>query len=290
MTGVQTCALPILLVHRPTYIGFTFDIDYKGRFPVYSELKKDENGVYRMDFEDMENKLRENDVHLAIFCSPHNPAGRVWERWELEKAMALFEKYECYVISDEIWADVVYEGHRHIPTQMTNAWAREHVVSAYALSKTFNLAGFSASYHIIYNKHLRDRLTHFGESTHYNEMNVLNQHAFIGAYSAEGRAWRRELLSVLDENARYITDLLNGIDGVRVSRPEGTYMLFVDLGSYCERTGRSIDEVLKKGWEYGVGWQNGVSFGGKCHIRVNFALPLSRLKEAGERIIKYVLN
>ena len=137
--GFVTSAIAVLtepgdkvLVHSPVYVGFAADVDMQGRTSVYSPLKKDAEGIYRMDYEDMDKKLKENNIHTAIFCSPHNPTGRVWERWELEKALEVYEKNDCYVISDEIWADLTYTGHQHIPTQSVNAWAREHVVAAYA--------------------------------------------------------------------------------------------------------------------------------------------------------------
>ena len=150
-SAVQTLTAPgdKVLLHSPTYVGFAADVEYLGRTSVYSPLKKDENGVWRMDYEDMDAKLKANNIHLAIFCSPHNPAGRVWERWELEKAMEVFEANQCFVISDEIWADITYTGHPHTPTLMVNDWAREHTVAVYAPSKTFNLAGLVGSYHII---------------------------------------------------------------------------------------------------------------------------------------------
>ena len=227
---------------------------------------------------------------MAIFCSPHNPAGRVWERWELEKAMEVFEKNECYVISDEIWADITFAGHKHIPTQMTNEWAKQHTVAAYALSKTFNLAGMTGSYHIIYNKYLRDRIGAYSALTSYNEQNVLTMHAFLGAYSDTGREWVDELDQVLEENCRCMWKFLNSIDGVEASMPEGTYMLFADLTGYCKRTGKTQAEILKAGWDVGVGWQNGVPFGGPCHIRLNVALPLSRVQEACDRLKRFVFN
>ena len=116
-SAVQTLTAPgdKVLLHSPTYVGFAADVEYLGRTSVYSPLKKDENGIWRMDYEDMDAKLKANNIHLAIFCSPHNPAGRVWERWELEKAMEVFEANQCFVISDEIWADITYTGHQHTP-------------------------------------------------------------------------------------------------------------------------------------------------------------------------------
>ena len=292
-SAVETLSAPgdKILLHSPTYVGFAADVEGLGRTSVYSPLKKDENGVWRMDYEDMDAKLKANNIHLAIFCSPHNPAGRVWERWELEKAMEVFEANQCFVISDEIWADITYTGHQHIPTLMVNDWAREHTVAVYAPSKTFNLAGLIGSYHIIYNKYLRDRVTAHGDATHYNEMNVLSMHALIGAYSDEGREWVSELLQVLEGNCKYACDhIRQHYDGVDVSMPQGTYMLFLDLTDYCRRTGKTLDQVIKAGWDVGVAWQDGRAFHGPCHIRMNLASPLSRIQEAFHRLDKYVFN
>lgn len=292
-SAVQTLTAPgdKVLLHSPTYVGFAADVEYLGRTSVYSPLKKDENGVWRMDYEDMDAKLKANNIHLAIFCSPHNPAGRVWERWELEKAMEIFEANQCFVISDEIWADITYTGHQHTPTLMVNDWAQEHTVAVYAPSKTFNLAGLIGSYHIIYNKYLRDRVTAHGDATHYNEMNVLSMHALIGAYSDEGREWVSELLQVLEGNCKYACDhIRQHYDGVDVSMPQGTYMLFLDLTDYCRRTGKTLDQVIKAGWDVGVAWQDGRAFHGPCHIRMNLASPLSRIQEAFDRLDKYVFN
>ena len=292
-SAVETLSAPgdKILLHSPTYVGFAADVEGLGRTSVYSPLKKDENGVWRMDYEDMDAKLKANNIHLAIFCSPHNPAGRVWERWELEKAMEVFEANQCFVISDEIWADITYTGHQHTPTLMVNDWAREHTVAVYAPSKTFNLAGLIGSYHIIYNKYLRDRVTAHGDNTHYNEMNVLSMHALIGAYSDEGREWVSELLQVLEGNCKYACDhIRQHYDGVDVSMPQGTYMLFLDLTDYCRRTGKTLDQVIKAGWDVGVAWQDGRAFHGPCHIRMNLASPLSRIQEAFHRLDKYVFN
>lgn len=292
-SAVQTlsAAADKILIHAPTYVGFKHDIDELGRTPVYSYLKKDENGIWRMDYEDMDAKLKANNIHLAIFCSPHNPAGRVWERWELEKAMEVFEANQCFVISDEIWADITYTGHHHIPTLMVNDWAREHTVAVYAPSKTFNLAGLIGSYHIIYNKYLRDRVTAHGDRTHYNEMNVLSMHALIGAYSPEGREWTDELRQVLEGNCKYACEhIWEHYDGVDVSMPQGTYMIFLDLTKYCQRTGKTLNQVIKAGWDVGVAWQDGRAFQGPCHIRMNLASPFSRIQEAFDRLDKYVFN
>ena len=280
-----------VLVHSPTYIGFAMSLTNNGFNIVHSPLFKDDQGVWRMDYDDMEKKIKENNIHVAIFCSPHNPCGRVWEREEILKVMAIYEKYDVTVVADEIWSDIILDGYKHIPTQSVNNWAREHVVALYALSKTFNLAGLVGSYHIIYNKTLRDRVRAKSSKPHYNDMNVLSMHALIGAYKPEGQEWLDELRQVITGNINYAVNFIKDhFEGVEVSRPEGTYMLFVDCGKWCKKHGKDIEEVLKKGWNVGVAWQDGRMFHGPDCIRLNLALPISRIEEAFNRMDHYIFN
>lgn len=280
-----------VLVHAPTYIGFTNSMTNAGYHIVHSYLVKDEDGIWRMDYEDMEKKLRDEKIHAAIFCTPHNPCGRVWERWEIEKAFALYEKYDVKVVSDEIWANLTLEGYKHIPSQTVSDYAKMNTVAMYAPTKTFNLAGLVGSYHVIYNPTLRDRVLKESSLCHYNSGNVLSMHALIGAYSEEGNEWLSELRTVLTENAEYAYNYIKEhFEGVEVARPQGTYMFFIDCSEWCEKHGKTIDEVIKAGVEVGVIWQDGRAFHGKNSIRVNFALQRSLLEEAMQRLDKYVFN
>lgn len=280
-----------VLVHSPTYVGFTGALTNNGYYIVHSALKKDEENVWRMDFADMEKKIAENHIHACIMCSPHNPTGRVWERWELEKAMELFKKHDVYVVSDEIWSDLILGENKHIPTQMISEDARNRTIAMYAPSKTFNLAGLIGSYHIIYNSWLRDRVDKESSLSHYNEMNVLSMYALIGAYQPEGYEWVDELRQVLTENVEFACDYIKEhFDGVEVSKPQGTYMLFLDCEKWCKAHGKNMDELERAGLEVGVMWQDGRPFHGEYGIRMNLALPLSRVKEAFERLDKFVFN
>ena len=280
-----------VLVHSPTYIGFTSTLKENGYQIVHSPLYLDEDGVWRMDYADMEEKLRRHRIHAAILCSPHNPTGRVWEREELERAMELFRQYDVSVISDEIWSDILLDGRRHIPTQSVSEDAKQRTAAIYAPSKTFNLAGLVGSYRIIYNRRLREQVEKESARSRYNHMNVLSMHALIGAYCEEGRVWVDELCRVLSENVRYACDYIAAhFPGVKVSRPQGTYMLFLDCTEWCAAHGKTIGEVRDAGWNVGVIWQDGRPFHGACHLRVNLALPLSRVQEAMERLDKYVFN
>lgn len=224
-----------ILIHSPTYIGFTMSLKNNGYEAVHSPLVKDENGVWRMDFEDMEKHLKEEKIHAAIMCNPHNPCGRVWERWELEKAMELYKKYDVYVVSDEIWSDIIL--------------------------------------------------------SHYNMMNVLSMHALIGAYKPEGYEWTDELCEVLTGNIDFACDYIEKhFEGVTVSKPQGTYMLFVDCTDWCKAHGKTIEDVEHACWDVGAAIQDGTMFFGPCHLRMNLASPRSRIEEAFHRMDKYVFN
>ena len=280
-----------ILVHSPTYVGFTNALGNVGYELVHSPLVRDENNVWRMDFEDMEKKIVEQHIHTAIMCSPHNPTGRAWERWEIEKAMELFKKHNVYVISDEIWSDLYLADHKHIPTQSVSEDAKMRTIAFYAPSKTFNLAGLIGSYHIIYNPWLRDRIRKESSLSHYNSMNVLSMYALIGAYEPEGWEWLEELKEVLTKNVDFACDFIEkNWKGVSVSKPQATYMLFIDCEEWCKEHGKTMDDVQKAGLEVGVLWQDGRAFHGEYCIRMNLALPYERVQEAFERLDKYVFN
>ena len=277
-----------ILVHSPTYIGFTHVVENIGRTLVHSPLVRDGEGVWRMDYADMDAKIKQHGIHLVIFCSPHNPTGRVWEREELERATEIFRDNGCIVISDEIWSDIIMPGHRHIPTQSVSPDARERTIALYAPSKTFSLAGLIGSYNIIYNKYLRERVVRQSSLSHYNSCNVMSMHALVGAYSPEGEEWCEQMCRVIDGNLAYACDFIAAnFPGVKVFRPQGTYMLFLDCAEWCRDRGISIGELQRRGVRAGVVWQDGEAFVWPETIRMNLALPLSRLKEAMERLKKY---
>ena len=277
-----------VLAHSPCYVGFTGAITGAGRTLVYSEMKKDENGVWRMDNEDMDRLLKEHKIHVAVFCSPHNPTGRVWEKWEIEKAMEVYAANDCIVISDEIWADIVLEGHKHIPTQSVSEDAKMRTVACYAITKTFNLAGFANSYRIVYNKFLKDG-TDKGSRGH---VHVLSMHALMGAYSEAGARWVDELNQVLTQNVNYVCDYVSAnFKGVSLPAAQGTYMMYMDCSQWLEEhPGVDMDELLRRGYRVGVIWQDGRGFKKPNTIRLNLALPFELVKEAMDRLDKYVFN
>jgi cystathionine beta-lyase len=278
-----------VLLHSPTYIGFTHSIEDSGRTIVLSDLVQDENGVWRMDYEDMDRKIKAHKIHFAVFCNPHNPCGRVWTAEEINAAMEVYRKNDVIVVSDEIWSDLTLSDYQHIPTQSVSEDAKNRTIAIYAPSKTFNLAGLIGSYHIIYNSYLRDRVTSVSSRTHYNAMNVLSMHALIGAYTKEGAEWLDELKQVLTQNVDDAYGFITAhFPGVSLAKPEGTYMLYLDCEAWCKAHNKTLEEVLHAGWDVGVTWQDGRPFHRPYAIRMNLAVPNHRVKEALDRLAKYV--
>ena len=280
-----------VLFHSPTYIGFTNACGTYGYHMVLSDLKKDADGIWRMDLADMEQKIIDHHIHAAVVCNPHNPCGRVWTREELKEMMELFEKHQVFVISDEIWSDILLNGHVHVPAHSVSEYARMHTVTEYAPSKTFSLAGIVGSYHLCFNPWLNDRIKKESDITHYNEMNVLWMYAVIGGFSREGAEWVDALNQVLSQNISYACDFIRDhFEGVEVMRPEGTYMLFLDCEGWVKKNGIDLYSLLKRGVEYGVLWQDGRPFHGPYSIRMNLAVPFALVKEAFDRLDRYVFR
>lgn len=280
-----------ILVQSPCYIGFTNVLKDNNYEIIYNPMYKDEENIWRIDYDLLEKQIVENKIETAIFNNPQNPSGRVFTFEELDRVAKIYEKYDVKVISDEIWADIIRTDKKHIPFVSVSEDAKMRTISLYAPSKTFNLAGLIGSYHLIFNPEVKDRVKAISKATHYNNPNILSMHALIGAFSEDGNKWLNELREVIQENVDYAYDyILNNFEGVTLSKPEGTYMLYLDVKEYCTKKQISLIDLIKKGFEVGVIWQNGEAFIKEYTIRMNLALPKSLLCEALKRLNDYVFN
>ena len=283
-----------VLIQNPVYYPFTNIIRDNDRRVidntlVYEKRVTEGKSQYSIDYEDFERKIVQENIKLFILCNPHNPVGRVWNREELQYLGEICLRHHVIVVSDEIHNDFVYPGFEHTVFANVDPRFAEFTVTCTAPSKTFNLAGLIGSYHIVYNETLHKRMKKESSLSHYNSMNVLSMHALIGAYSDEGSQWVDELREVLTENVKYACRFIRkNLQGVSVQQPEGTYMLFLDCEEYCRRSGRTLDEVKKAGYEVGVVWQDGRPFHGAHHIRMNLALPMEKVVIAMDRLKEYV--
>ena len=260
-----------------------------GRRVIEPPLEERE-GRYVMNLEKLETMI-DSKTKIMILVSPHNPTTRIWTQEELEQIADFCVRHKIILFVDEIHSDFVKSGHKFISMAAIKGPIQDLLVLANAPSKTFNLAGLVGSYHIIYNSWLRERVEKESSLSHYNEMNVLSMYALMGAYREEGHVWVDELCQVLSENIAYACNFIKEhFPEVKVARPQGTYMLFLDCSRWCETYGKTLDEVLKAGWDVGVAWQDGRPFHGCCHIRMNLALPLTRVQEAFARLKNYVFT
>ena len=280
-----------VLVHSPTYVGFTGVLKNNDMDIVSSPLVQDENGVYRMDFEDMEKKIQEKGIRVAIFCNPHNPTGRVWTKEEISDYIDLMGKYGVTVISDEIWADfMIQEGKKHTPTQSVSDLAKRITCAFYAPSKTFNLAGLVGSYHIIYRDDLREKVLKTESLSHYNSHNIMSTYALIGGYEG-GAEWVDELCAYIRGNMQYCEDYCKKhFHGVKFTVNEGAYVALMDCTEWLEATGKTMDDMLDDMAWCGILVSDGRAFHADHHVRINFACPRLTVEQMMERLDKYVFN
>lgn len=278
-----------ILLHAPTFVGFVNIINSLGYKSVLSELIPDENGIYRMNYSDMDKKIKENNIKTVILCSPHNPLGRMWDESELKLASEVFEKNSCTIISDEIWSEIELNGKKHYPTQNATTYLKNNTIALYSPNKGFNIAGLNISYHIIYNDDLRKKVETSSNLTYYNSPNILSMYALKGAYTQDGLEWLKEMQEVISKNINYTYDFINdNFKDINVIKPEGTYILFLDCEKWIKNNNITMDELLEKGYKYGIGWSDGRPFNAKYGIRLNLGIHFEKVQEMLYRLKKYI--
>lgn len=257
-----------VIVQTPVYYPFLNAVKNNNRTLICSDLVNHQ-GRYTIDYEDFEKKIADNKVKLFILCSPHNPAGRVWEREELEKLIEICKTHGVYIISDEIHQDLVFDGSRHIPSLGIGEY-QDHMITLAAPSKTFNLAAGQNSLVLIPDEKLR-RV--WDEYTTANRVISGNAFGYIAAQAAYegGEEWLEQVLAKIWDNYQYVKrELAQKLPKAVVTPLEGTYLCWIDLGAYV--SAEKIQEVMQKkcrlAVDYGE-WFGGERFG--THIRMNLA-------------------
>ena len=218
-----------VLIQRPVYYPFFSAIENNGAEIISSSLIL-KNDRYEMDVDDFEQKAADPTIRLFILCSPHNPVGRVWTREELTRIGEICLKHRVLVVADEIHADLIYKGTTFEPFAAISDEMAANTVVCTAPSKTFNLAGLHTSNIIIPNSKLRRRfqrtLNSCGMSRWANPFGVL---ACETAYR-EGEAWLEQVMAYIEDNLSYLEGFIHQhIPGIRVVRPEGTYLVWLDF-------------------------------------------------------------
>jgi len=274
-----------VLVQPPVYPPFISLVRDCGRELVENRLKE-RDGRYEIDFAGLERQMKKG-VRLFLFCSPHNPVGRVWTKDEIARVGELCVKYDVVLASDEIHADIIFGGapKRHICAASISRRIASRTVTLLSPSKTFNITGLSISAAVIENARLREAFHAFVEKLHIGNTNVFGITAFEAAY-AHGEEWLEELLSYLEANRDYAVRRINSkMPSVRAFSPEGTFLMWIDFRGLKLKQKDLVDLMVKKAR---LGLNDGTTFGpgGEGFMRLNFACPRKLLKEGLDRLEK----
>lgn len=275
-----------VLVQAPVYYVFYNAIAARKREVVCNQLVRTDAG-YRIDFEDLDRKLADPAVTLMIFCSPHNPVGRVWTREELEQVSALCLRHGVLLVSDEIHSDLVWRGHKHIPIASLSEEAAANTITCTAPSKTFNLAGLSTANAIISNKEIRDRFCEERRTSAIHSPDTFGAISLEAAYNY-GEPWLEDLLDYLEANYSYLEQYLAAhLPQIKPLRPEGTYLIWLDfsaLGLPAEELKTFLNQKARVAMDQGP-W---FGAGGEGFARMNLACHRSTLEEALDRLEKAI--
>lgn len=271
-----------VIIQQPVYYPFSSAVTSTSRRLVVNRLVI-ENGRYRIDFKDFEKKIKDNHVKMFILCSPHNPVGRVWDKDELERMGDICLRHGVTVISDEIHADFVYPGHRHLVFADLKPEFKDITVTCTAPSKTFNLAGLQISNTFIPNPNLRNAFEREYSSCGLSQIGIMGIVACKAAYSG-GEDWLEELKEYLYGNLGFLRDFLaRELPQIRLVEPDGTYLAWLDFRESGIPAGELDDFIIQKA---GLWLDDGAMFGagGEGFQRINIACPRETLKQAMEKL------
>ena len=272
-----------VLINSPVYPPFARSVRLNNRKLVSNSLKE-ENGLFQIDFEQLEKEIVENNVKLYLLCNPHNPGGRVWEKEVLERIGRLCQKHHVILVSDEIHQDLTLFGHEHVSFNTISPDFKEFAIILSSATKTFNIAGTKNSYAVIENPSLRAQFKRQQLANNHHEVSSLGYIATETAYRY-GKPWLVALKAVLEENIQFAVDYFaKEAPRLKVMKPQGTYLIWLDFSDY----GLTDDElftllhdqakvILNRGSDYGKE--------GELHARLNIATPKPLVEEICKRIV-----
>ena len=271
-----------VLINTPVYPPFARSVKLNNRQLITNSLIE-QDGLFQIDFEQLERDIADNEVKIYVLCNPHNPGGRVWEEEVLEKIGRLCQKYGVLVVSDEIHQDLTLFGHKHQSFNTVSPDFKDFSLILASATKTFNIAGTKNSYAVIENPSLRQQFQKRQLANNQHEISGLGFLATEAAYRY-GKAWLTELKAVLEENIDFVVDYFaKEAPRLRVMKPQGTYLIWLDFSAYG-LTDDQLFHFLRE--EAKVVLNRGSDFGqeGKGHARLNTAAPKTMIKEICRRI------
>ena len=276
-----------VLINTPVYPPFARSIKLNNRRLITNSLVE-KDGLFEIDFDQLEKDFVEEDVKLYVLCNPHNPGGRVWEKEILEKIGQLCQKHGVLLVSDEIHQDLALFGHKHQSFNTVNEAFKEFSLILSSATKTFNIAGTKNSYAIIENPKLRVAFQKRQLANNQHEISGLGYLATETAYRY-GEDWLAELKELIEKHIIYVVDLFGKETKIKVMKPQGTYLIWLDFSAY-DISDEELRKVLRD--EAKVILNRGLDFGeeGALHARLNVAMPTSVLEKVCQRIIATFSN
>ena len=271
-----------VLINTPVYPPFARSIKLNNRRLVTNSLVE-KDGIFEIDFDQLEKDFVEEDVKLYVLCNPHNPGGRVWEKEVLEKIGQLCHKHGVLLVSDEIHQDLALFGNKHQSFNTVNEDFKEFSLILSSATKTFNIAGTKNSYAIIENSKLRLAFQKRQLANNQHEISGLGYLATEAAYRY-GEDWLTELKELIEKHINYVVDVFGKETKIKVMKPQGTYLIWLDFSAY-DISDEELRSLLRD--EAKVILNRGLDFGeeGALHARLNVAMPTSVLEEVCQRII-----
>ncbi len=275
-----------VLTVTPAYGFFLHACEYNGVELVKSPLKK-VNGSFEIDWEDFEKKASDPAVKVLMLCNPHNPTGRIWTADELRRTAEIVEKYQLWVVSDEIHCDLIRTGLRHTPMGKIMP-DYERLITCMSASKTFNLAGLMHSNIIIRSDEERARFR--ARDKILGSVNPLSVAAHKAAYE-HGGEWLEQLKAYIDSNLEFVDGFLKeNIPDAHFTIPDATYFAWVDLSDVLPDVADLPDFFANNA---GVLLEGGDALfvdNAAGYIRLNLAMPRSIVETGLKRMLDAIKN
>ena len=273
-----------VLVQTPVYNCFFSSIRNQGCMVEENHLVY-KNNTYVVDWDDFERKCADSRVRIFLLCNPHNPAGRVWKKEELQRMGEICQKHDVFVISDEIHCELVMPGNEYTPFASLSDDFLKNSATCVAPTKAFNIAGLQIANIIVKDRNKRERIDRAINIHEVCDVNPFGVIATEAAYTEEGAEWLRQLNTYLFANYRFLCDFFSKhFPSLEVVKLEGTYLVWVD----CSSLGKSSTEIVNNLYRHGVWMNDGVTYGEnqRAFIRINIACPRKILEEGLLRMEK----
>ena len=273
-----------VLVQTPVYNCFFSSIRNQGCLVEENHLVY-KNNTYVVDWDDFERKCADSRVRIFLLCNPHNPAGRVWKKEELQRMGEICQKHDVFVISDEIHCELVMPGNEYTPFASLSDDFLKNSATCVAPTKAFNIAGLQIANIIVKDRNKRERIDRAINIHEVCDVNPFGVIATEAAYTEEGAEWLRQLNTYLFANYQFLCDFFSKhFPSLEVVKLEGTYLVWVD----CSSLGKSSTEIVNNLYRHGVWMNDGVMYGENqgAFIRINIACPRRILEEGLLRMEK----